>query len=139
MNAFTNIAAAQCVSQGSARTLPVDGPLQLVQVRGDAMQPTYRGDRDFVLIAPCDRFLYDHVYVVRDDVVPDLLLTFRVQAAGGRYWLIRDNPAYGKTPDERSDEVSRELFNKHVVGIVVASLLVHDEDIVRRAWKGEWK
>lgn len=52
--------------------MPFDltGPLQLVEVLGDAMKPTLRGWYDFVMIAPVTRFLYDELYVLRDEDNP---------------------------------------------------------------------
>jgi hypothetical protein len=127
-----NFAAGQDIVH---RPLSFDfGPLQLVEVLGDAMQPTLRGWWDYVLIAPTNRFLYDELYVIRDEH-HGTLLTYRVASAGrGRLSLIRDNPVYGKTPAERADTVPVEWFERQVVGIVACILKVQSQRLIRNAW-----
>jgi len=108
--------------------------LAVVPIKGDAMAPTLRGDWDYVLAAPVKSFLYDSLYVVDFAGVPTV---FRAQGRGPlMISLIRDNERYGSTPAARSDDVPREWFNEHVLGIVVCDLKVRDPDLMRKAWGG---
>lgn len=107
--------------------------LSLVPVRGDGMSPTLRGDWDYVLAAPVDRFHYDSLYVVEQYGQP---CVYRCQGHGADFVsMMNDNPMYGATPAERAKEVPREWFNEHVLGIVVCDLKVRDPAMMQRAWE----
>ncbi len=109
--------------------------LSVVPVCGDAMSPTLRGEWDYVLAAPATRFAYDSLYVVDMMGTP---CVFRVQSHGnGQLALIRDNERYGASVADRSDLVSRDWFNEHVLGIVVCDLKVRDHDLMRKAWAAQ--
>ena len=41
--------------------------LSVVPVRGDAMQPTLRGEWDYVLVAPVHAYEGEGLYVIQDD------------------------------------------------------------------------
>ncbi|PDT47470.1 hypothetical protein CO661_12070 [Sinorhizobium fredii] len=110
-NALTS-APAEAVLSSRFRVHPV---------LGDAMEPTLRGGRDYVLLAPVTSYEGEGVYLL--DIGPGVDL-FRVSNAfdgSGGLRLTRENPLYG------GSTVGREQFNEVVVGIVVADIRARDE------------
>jgi hypothetical protein len=107
--------------------------LSVVPVLGDGMHPTLRGDWDYVLAAPTDKFVYDGLYVVEYGGGACIK---RCRSLGaGMIAMMNDNPAYGATAAERADDVPVDRFNEHVLGIVVCDLKVRDANMMRAAWE----
>lgn len=101
--------------------------LRLFKIEGDAYEPDLRG-RDFLMVAPADRFAYDTDYLLDfgDGEAP-----FVVTSTGGGFSIRHRNPRYSRwdlTPAE---------FNRAVRGIVVAEVTVRDERLIRAA-HAEW-
>lgn len=96
-------------------------------VMGDGMAPTFRGGRDYALLAPVTTYVGEGVYAL--DVGPVLDL-FRVMSAldgKGSLLLFRDNKRY------ENHTVSREQFEAAVVAYMVAEIKVKDERFLREA------
>ncbi|MBM7044074.1 hypothetical protein [Rhizobium lusitanum] len=91
-------------------------------VAGDSMEPTFRGGLDYALIAPVQCFRGDGVYLI--DAGSSIEL-YRVSATLSGLRLARDNPIYG------DNFVARDVFDDHVLGIVVAEIRVYDERFLR--------
>lgn len=95
-------------------------------VEGDAFAPTLQRDRDCVVVAPADRYLCEGVYLLGDEHWQDLYRCERRLASDGAVWMGRDNKIY-------SDQiVTAEWFEEHVLGFVVANIVVTNEVILRR-------
>jgi signal peptidase I len=113
--------------QTLAREAFASRKLSLVPVRGDGMEPTLRGEWDYVLAAPIAEFIGDALYVVEQ---MGAACVFRCQSKmNGEVALIRDNPAYD------THCVPREWFTEHVLGVVVCDLKVRDAEMMRQAWE----
>lgn len=97
-------------------------------VLGDSMEPTLRGDRDYVVLAPVTSYQGEGIYLF--DVGVGLEL-FRVTCAfdgNGSLHLSRDNKRY-----QAAHTVSRDKFNEAVVAIVIADIKPRDERFLREA------
>lgn len=97
-------------------------------VLGDSMEPTLRGDRDYVLLAPVTSFQGEGIYLLDVGVGMEL---FRVTCAfdgKGSLHLSRDNKRY-----QAEHAVNRDKFNEAVVAIVVADIKPRDERFLREA------
>ncbi|WP_037436215.1 hypothetical protein [Sinorhizobium fredii] len=98
-------------------------------VLSDSMEPTLRGGRDYVLLAPVSQYVGEGVYAIVDVLgVPDL---FRVTPEFGKgLRLFRDNKRY------LEHVVSLEQFEEAVVAFMVAEIKVKDERFLREARNG---
>lgn len=104
----------------------LSGRFRVHAVTGDAMEPTLRGGRDYVLAAPVDTYQGEGIYLLDIGAGIDL---FRVSTVMDKeLCLSRENPLY--TPHI----VDREKFNERVMGIVVADIRTRDERFLRSAW-----
>jgi hypothetical protein len=96
-------------------------------VVGDTMEPTFRGGRDYALLAPVTSYWGEGVYLVNIGSGVDL---FRVESAfdgKGGLRLSQENPRCGTVC------LSRERFDDAVVGIVIADIRPRDERFLRQA------
>lgn len=99
--------------------------LRVHMVDGDRMEPTLKGRRDYVLLAPVSRYAHEGIYLVFNGFGPEL---YRVQSTGSRQLrLFGDNPHYV------DHYCSVEAFEERVLGIVVADIKVRDEYHLREA------
>lgn len=98
--------------------------LRVHPVIGDRMCDTLRSGYDYVLLAPVDGYSGEGIYLVFDGIGLDL---FRVSPTGNRQLrLSGDNKHY-------KDHIwTLDLFNEHVLGIVVADIKVRDEHHLRK-------
>lgn len=94
-------------------------------VEGDGMAPGLRHDRDCVVVAPTNQYICEGVYLIGDEHWQDLYICMR--RMGGQMWLGRGNKVY------QDQLVPMEWFNEHVLGFVVANIIVTNEVILRRA------
>lgn len=97
--------------------------LRVHPVLGDRMCDTLRSGYDYVLIAPVNGYAGEGLYLVFNGFGPDL---FRVSPTGNRQLrLFGDNKHY-------VDHFwTLDVFNEHVLGIVVADIKVRDERHLR--------
>jgi hypothetical protein len=85
--------------------------LHLHPIKGNYMEPTLRGGRDFILVAPIGGYDYDGIYLFDDGSI------HRADRGPGRtVALWGDNPAY------RRHIVDLDWFNDHVVAKAVGEL-----------------
>lgn len=97
----------------------LSGRFRLHAVAGDGMEPTLRGNRDYVLTAPVDTYHGEGMYLVDTGIGVDL---FRVtNTLGHDLLLTRENPRY------KDHLLDREVFDERVMGIVVADIRTRDE------------
>ncbi|MDQ0558712.1 hypothetical protein QO004_000487 [Rhizobium mesoamericanum] len=95
--------------------------LRVHAVVGDAMEPLFRGGRDYALLAPVDTFKGEGVYALDTSLGIELFrVTIAFDGKGGLR-LSRENPRY------QSHDISRERFDALVVAITVADIKVRDE------------
>lgn len=100
-------------------------------ILGDSMEPTLRGDRDYVLLAPVTSYQGEGIYLLDVGIGMEL---FRVNCAfdgKGSLHLSRDNKRY-----QAERAVSRDKFNETVVAIVIADIKPRDERFLREARHG---
>lgn len=110
--------------------------LRIRMVDGDGMSPDLLSGRDYVMIAPADRYTGEGVYLV--DWGPGATL-YRADGSGRRDKPIRmrlDNPLYHRTPDDGYTFHTREEFDEIVLGFVVANIKVQNEPKLRQALEG---
>lgn len=111
-----------------APTIPpenvMSGRFRVFPIIGDAMEPLYRGSRDYALIAPVNTYQGDGIYLVDAGGGMDL---FRVSTTLRGLRLSRENPLYEPC------EVGRDVFDERVMGIVVADIRARDERFLREA------
>lgn len=91
--------------------------VRLYPIEGDTMEPTFRRG-DFAIVAPCDRYDYEGVYIIDDD---HFMAIYRVERAlGGMARLTVDNPLYPPIllPFGRFEEM--------IIGFVVGSIKIGD-------------
>lgn len=98
--------------------------LRIHPVISDAMEPTLKGGRDYVLLAPVDSYVGEGIYAVFDGFgVPEL---FRVASDFGKgLRLFRDNKQY------QEHVLTIEKFEEVVVAFMVAEIKVKDERFLR--------
>ncbi|AFL53983.1 signal peptidase I [Sinorhizobium fredii] len=96
-------------------------------VLSDAMEPTLKSNRDYVLLAPVSSYVGEGVYAIFDGFgVPEL---FRVEPEFGKgLRLFRDNKRYDK-----DYVLSIEKFEEVVVAFMIAEIKVKDERFLREA------
>lgn len=92
--------------------------LRIFPIRFDYMAPTLRHG-DLVLVRPCDRFLYQSMYIVglTDPMVYRVASTCNIKKP--EYILSQD-----ASPPHAAQTVPREWLNQNVVGLVVATVSV---------------
>lgn len=95
-------------------------------VIGDAMEPTLRGGRDYVLTAPVTAYEGEGVYLVDDGLAVNLYYVTNT-LDNGDLRLSRENSRY------RTHILNREKFNERVVGIVVADIRTRNERFLENA------
>lgn len=95
-------------------------------VEGDAMSPGLKQDRDCVICAPTDKYICEGVYLIGDEHWQDLYRCERRLASNGDVWMGRDDKTYSDAI------VTAEWFAEHVLGFVVANIIVTNEVILRR-------
>lgn len=99
--------------------------LRVHAVAGDGMEPTLRGNRDYVLTAPVDTYHGEGLYLLDTGIGVDL---FRVtNMLDRRLLLSRENPRY------QDHILDREIFEERVMGIVVADIRARDERFLAKA------
>ncbi|MFD2235932.1 S24 family peptidase [Aureimonas populi] len=123
-------------------TLPADTfrstKLRLEPVRGDGMEPTLRGGRDFVLIKPTHTYEGEAIYLIDLDGDGEHVGLRRCdrmlgRSNGGAIRLMLDNPVYGRSGPT---VVSREVFDGAVLGIVVADVKVRADHVLHDVLEG---
>lgn len=123
-------------------TIPADTmrstKLRLEPVRGDGMEPTLRGGRDFVLVKPTHTYEGEGIYLVDIDGDGQHIGLRRCdrmlgRSNGGAIRLMLDNPMYHRTGPTI---VSREAFDSCVLGIVVADVKTRADHILRDMLEG---
>ncbi|MEY9717898.1 hypothetical protein ABIA22_000388 [Sinorhizobium fredii] len=94
-------------------------------VMSDAMEPTLKSNRDYVLLTPISSYAGEGVYAIYDGFgVPDL---FRVEPKFGKgLRLFRDNKLY-----QHEYVLTLEKFEEVVVGFMIAEIKVKDERFLR--------
>jgi hypothetical protein len=93
------------------------------------MEPTFRRG-DHLIVAPCDRYLGEGVYIVD---VGDHPCTYRVQSAGGGVLQVfGDNPAYWRD-GVRGSKWTRADFDAAVLGKAIGHVAVLDYFMFREA------
>ncbi|WP_037470670.1 hypothetical protein [Sinorhizobium fredii] len=99
-------------------------------VTSDAMEPTLRSNRDYVLLAPVSSYVGEGVYAIFDGFgVPEL---FRVTPEFGKgLRLFRDNKRY------QEYVLTPEKFEEVVVAYIIAEIKVKDERFLRKATEGQ--
>lgn len=101
--------------------------LRVEAVTSDNMEPTL-SKRDFVLISPTDRFLFDGVYLISDGIGTTIV---RAQTVGnGEILFFVDNPLYSTRT-----RVPRAQFNEIVLGFVVADVKVRAPCLLQEAMR----
>lgn len=113
---FPEIVPAEAVRSDRLRILPVDS---------DAMEPTL-GARDFVLVAPVDRFAFDGLYVLDDRIGTSVVRARR--RIGGEIVISRDNPLY-----DQGTVMTQAAFDEIVLAVVVADVKVRAPHLLRQA------
>lgn len=101
--------------------------LRTLAVSGDTMEPTLRRG-DFVMVVPETRYRYEGLYVVEDNGFPTI---YRVQPWSGRNELrmAMDHTALRDKPQI----VTKDWFEEHILGFVVAHIQVTDPAALRAA------
>lgn len=99
----------------------LSGRFRVHAVQTDAMEPAFRGGRDYALLAPVTAYQGEGVYLLDDGLALDLYRVSNTLQKDGGLCLSRENPRYG------SRTIGREEFNERVVGIVVADIKVRSE------------
>jgi hypothetical protein len=94
-------------------------------VVGDGMDPTLRGGRDYVLLAPVTLYEGEGIYLVNVGSGLDLFRVSNTFDGSGGLALSQENPRGGY------HRLSREQFDALVVGIVVADIKTRDERFLR--------
>jgi len=89
------------------------------------MDPTLRGGRDYVLLAPVTLYEGEGIYLVNVGAGLDLFRVSNVFDGNGGLLLSQENPRGGY------HRLSREQFDSLVVGIVVADIRTRDERFLR--------
>ncbi|MCL6707449.1 S24 family peptidase [Pseudomonas sp. R2.Fl] len=109
--------------------------LRVWMVDGDGMAPDLRSRRDYVMIAPCDRYSGGGVYLVDWGCGPTL---YRVQFVGGgkSIRMYFDNPLYRHGEAEGGNYFTVDEFNEMVLGFVVADVKVRHAHMLREAVEG---
>ncbi|WP_270374986.1 S24 family peptidase [Marinicauda sp. Alg238-R41] len=99
--------------------------LRIQPVLCDAMEPTYRRGRDYVMVVPTEQYHYPTLYVLE---MNGAAVVRRVEGRlDGRIHVMTDRKEY-------SDYfLTREEFETAVLGIVVADVVVRDENLIRKA------
>lgn len=103
----------------------LSGRFRVHPVTGDAMEPTFRGGRDYALLAPVTSYQGEGIYLVNIGSGLDL---FRVGSSfdgRGGLRLSQENPRSGVQC------LSKDRFEDVVVGIVVADIRSRDERFLR--------
>lgn len=94
-------------------------------VAGDAMEPSFRGGRDYALIAPVSNYEGEGVYLI--DVGNGVELFRVANTFDGTGGLELSQERRGG----RIHHLSRDKFDALVVGIVVADIRTRDERFLR--------
>lgn len=103
----------------------MSGRFRVHAVTGDAMEPSLRGGRDYVLAAPVDTYQGEGVYLMDVGFGADLFHVSSTLTKELR--LSRDNPRYA------AQIFDREAFDERVMGIVVADIRTRNERFLRGA------
>lgn len=97
-------------------------PVQAQTVRG--LTP----NRDCVVVVPTEKYICEGVYLIEENGWEGLALCERLLGRNGEVWMRRDLPC-----SVTEDIMSAEWFAEHVIGFVVANIIVTNETILRRA------
>ncbi|MBI1234774.1 MAG: hypothetical protein GC208_09760 [Alphaproteobacteria bacterium] len=97
--------------------------LRIQQVLCDAMEPTYRRGRDYVMVLPVDRYQYPSIYVI--ELCGEPIIRRVERRLDGRYEIMTDRKEYS------NHFLTHQEFNDCVLGIVVADIKVRDERMIR--------
>lgn len=107
--------------------------LRVRMVDGNGMAPDLLSQRDYVMIAPIDKYCGEGVYFVDWGFGGTL---YRADGSGRRETPIRmrlDNPLYQRTAQHGFHYFTIEQFNDMVLGFVVANIKVTNEAMLRLA------
>jgi hypothetical protein len=117
---FPVAAPAESVLSGKFRVHPIVG---------DGMEPTLRGSRDYVLLAPITSYAGEGIYLLDIGIGTELFRVTTTFDGEGGLRLSRENPRY------QSHEISRERFEEQVIAIVIADIKTRDERFLRSAYE----
>lgn len=101
--------------------------LRIHPVRGE----TVRGltpNRDCVVVAPTEKYICEGVYLIEENGWEGLARCERLFGGGGKIRVNRELPC-----GDREDILPAEWFEEHVIGFVVANIIVTNETILQRA------
>lgn len=93
-------------------------------VTGDAMEPTFRGGRDYAITAPVSSYEGEGIYLVDAGGGIEMFRVSNTFDGEGTLLLSQEKGS-------RIHHLSRERFDALVVGIVVADIRTRDERFLR--------
>ncbi|KQV83273.1 S24 family peptidase [Rhizobium sp. Root1220] len=96
-------------------------------VMGDAMEPTFRGGRDYALLAPVTSYRGEGIYLVNIGAGVDLFRVCSAFDGKGGLRLSQENPRC------ETLSVSLEHFDDVVIAIVIADIRPRDERFLRQS------
>jgi hypothetical protein len=105
----------------------LSGRFRVHAVKGDAMEPTLRGGRDYALLAPVSQYTGEGIYLVHAGAGLDLFRVMNNMDGKGGLVLFQEN---------RRDEkyhLPLDKFEELVTAIVVADIRTRDERFLRGA------
>jgi hypothetical protein len=105
----------------------LDDRIRIHPVRGE----TVRGlmpNRDCVVVVPTEQYICEGVYLIAENGWEGLARCERLFGGGGKVWVKRELPC-----GDREDILPAEWFAEHVIGFVVANIIVTNEVVLRRA------
>lgn len=97
-------------------------PVQAQTVKG--LTP----NRDCVIVVPTEQYIYEGIYLIAENGWEGLARCERLFAGGGKIWVKRELPG-----GDREDILPVKWFEEHVIGFVVANIIVTNETILWRA------
>lgn len=97
-------------------------PVQAQTVKG--LTP----NRDCVIVVPTERYICEGVYLIAENGWEGLARCERLFGSGGKVCVKRELPC-----SVTEDIMPAEWFAEHVIGFVVANIIVTNETILRRA------
>lgn len=104
-----------------------DDRIRIHPVRGE----TVRGlipNRDCVVVVPTEQYICEGIYLIEENGWEGLARCERLFGGAGKVWVKRELPC-----GDREDILPAEWFEEHVIGFVVANIIVTNEMILRRA------
>lgn len=84
--------------------------------------------RDCVVVVPTERYICEGVYLIAENGWEGLARCERLFGGKGEVWIKRELPC-----SVTEDIMPAEWFAEHVIGFVVANIIVTNETILRRA------